>query len=158
MKPGEPILTGMRVWHESGTTAHVISVVVTVGKQLDDGTWDWNSETEVQVSPEGSVGLTETVPLAKFVKQYHLRTTGWERLDDDRITPPQDYEGPLKGYHVIKLGWGDVIVRIPKRERTPPERIRQEEDDAHRLSGSYSSWFEHFEPAPCWKLVLDPTL
>lgn len=149
----------MRVWHESGTTAHVVSVVVTVGKQREDGTWDWDPETEIQVSREGSNGLTEELPLDKFMKLYHRRTTGWERLDDDRITPPRDYEGPLKGHHCMKLDvLGGVLVRIPARERTPRERIRQEEEDAKLLSGSYSAWFEKFEPAPCWKLVLDPPL
>lgn len=153
MKPGESILTGMRVWHESGKTAYVVSLVIHCGETREDGTIDTETKTEVRLSDGG---LTISVPLEEFLKKYHRRHTGWEHMEALRLDPPV-YEGPLRGHHCLKLGWNDIVVRIPDRPRTPRELYDHEKSVAVALTGSYTEYYEKFE-ATGWKLVLEPAL
>ncbi len=128
MKPDEPIQTGMLVWHASGRTARVVSVIVAVGQQREDGSMDWTPRTEVRIASESN-GATENVPLDKFMEHYHRRLTAWERLDFVNIEVPA-YLGYLKGHHVIELGYGNgKVFRIADRPRMTREQYQAEHDD-----------------------------
>lgn len=158
MKPDEPIHTGMIVWHESGETSHVVSVLVVIG-EISAETPVPLPKIEVRLAPTHSPAFVTAVPQDTFMKEFHRRLTGWERIEKLEFTAPE-YEGALRGHHIIKLGIGSgKEFRIPERMRTPKGRIqeaRAEVIDNHD-SGTRCESFERFVPTG-WQRVLEPML
>jgi hypothetical protein len=160
MRPGEPIHTGMQVWHVSGKTARVSCVIVAfpppnvtvVGYESQD------NQTYVRLTPDDQTQPAFDLILDMFVRNYHRRLTAWERLDVLNIEEPV-YEGPVEGY--LCIGSQDNASRIAKRVRASYESIAEERNILRAIGGiscgSYAEWFEKADPG-AWKLVLDPAL
>lgn len=86
MRPYDPLYPGLVVWDAQGQLCRVTSVVVAVAEahHHDDGSIDWASATIVRVVPEGA-WIAREATLDTFMKQYHIRSTGWERLVLDAL-------------------------------------------------------------------------
>ena len=167
MKPGEPIHTGMYVWHET-EVSRVVSVYITTGEVQQNGTVS-DPETFVRlelVDDEGCrneecypICAQYDVRLDKFLRSYHRRPTGWDRIERLNFEVPV-YEGPIQGYDCIRIGDGTgELVRIPDRPGRTRDQMRAVRDEViTRGYGSFAEWYEHIKPEGAWKLVLDPPL
>jgi len=155
MKPGEPIHTGMQVWHSTGKTARVVCLIVTCPPP--NVTIESDSTTIVRLTPDDRTQPTFDLMLDLFVANYHRRLTAWERLDELNLEEPA-YQGPLEGWVCVSsLDNTGRAIRIPKMERAMYPDLTEEKNLARAMFGAYSEWFEKADPG-CWKLVLDPAL
>jgi hypothetical protein len=154
VKADEHIYSGMLVWDKHGRTARVTSLMVACGSVREDGTVDLESKTTVRLwASQGEFDTT----LEEFLKSYHRRMTGWERLDRVLFEEPT-YAGHLVGHYCISVRENE-IHRVEHRARGSHQESIRQRDEILALAGycGHSERYEKFS-ATSWKLVLDPVL
>jgi hypothetical protein len=116
----------------------------------------WGS-AKVRLEPESGLATQAPfeIPLDMFMLNYHVRRTGWDRLDRVAFVEPP-YLGPVQRLHYVKFG--DRKVVIEERARSTWRTISEEIHEAKVANNGYDTGFaegwEPFERAKAWALVL----